>query len=71
LSSAFFPPELSGGWFEAVAAVNPVSWIVDAARSLVIDGFTFADAVTAIGITGILMSVLTSGAVLTLQRVSR
>ena len=71
LSSAFFPPELSGGWFEAVAAVNPVSWIVDAARSLVIDGFTFADAVTAIGITGILMSVLTSGAVLTLQLVSR
>lgn len=71
MSSAFFPPELSGGWFEQVAAVNPVSWIVDAARELVIDDFGLGAAVTAIAVTGAMMALLTSLAVGVLQRSAR
>ena len=39
LSSAFFPLDLAGGWFERVAVLNPVSWIVDGLRELIIGGW--------------------------------
>lgn len=68
LSSAFFPPELSGGWFERVAAVNPVSWIVDATRELVIDGFAWGSAAVAVAVTAAMMAVLNAVAVDTLRR---
>ena len=37
-SSAFFPRETMTGWFKAVADVNPISYLVEAMRDLVIDG---------------------------------
>ena len=37
-SSAFFPRETMTGWFRAVADVNPISYLVEAMRDLVIDG---------------------------------
>ena len=38
LSSAFFPTELMAGWYQQVAEANPITWIIDAARELVITG---------------------------------
>ncbi|NOX31822.1 MAG: ABC transporter permease [Actinobacteria bacterium] len=66
MSSAFFPPELSGGWFETVARLNPVSWLVDASRDLVIDGFTVSAAATAVGLAAAGMAIVTAEAVRTL-----
>jgi ABC-2 type transport system permease protein len=37
-SSAFFPRETMTGWFKAVADVNPISYLVEAMRDLVIEG---------------------------------
>ena len=37
-SSAFFPRETMTGWFKAVADVNPISYLVEAMRDLVIKG---------------------------------
>ena len=37
-SSAFFPRETMTGWFRTVADVNPISYLVEAMRGLVIDG---------------------------------
>ena len=37
-SSAFFPRETMSGWFKALADVNPISYLVEAMRDLVIDG---------------------------------
>ncbi len=61
-SSISLPRELlGGGWFEAVATVNPVSYLVEGMRSLVITGwdaqalalgFGFAVALFAVGLLG-------------------
>jgi ABC-2 type transport system permease protein len=61
-SSISLPRELlGGGWFEAVATVNPVSYLVEGMRSLVITGwdaqalalgFGFAVALFALGLFG-------------------
>jgi ABC-2 type transport system permease protein len=37
-SSAFFPRETMTGWFKTVADVNPISYLVEAMRDLVIEG---------------------------------
>jgi ABC-2 type transport system permease protein len=41
LSSAFFPRNLMHGWFRAAAGVNPLSWMIEGLRNLVIRGFAF------------------------------
>ena len=50
LSSAFFPRALMRGWFQTVATYNPVSWIIEALRNLVIRGFDVSDVVRALGV---------------------
>lgn len=50
LSSAFFPPEISGGWFERLADANPLSYMVDGMRNLHISGWDLGDALSAIGV---------------------
>lgn len=50
VSSAFFPTALMEGWYQTVAEVNPITWMIDSARDLVIYGFDLADAVRAVGI---------------------
>ena len=50
LSSAFFPPEISGGWFERVADLNPLSYMVDGMRELHISGWDLGDAAMSIGV---------------------
>jgi len=37
-SSAFVPPETMPGWLEAIAEANPVTWVIDAARGLMLGG---------------------------------
>lgn len=68
-SSISLPRELlGGGWFEAVATVNPVSYLVEGMRSLVITGwdaqalalgFGFAVALFAAGLFGASVSMRT------------
>jgi ABC-2 type transport system permease protein len=50
LSSAFFPTELMKGWYQSVAEINPLTWMIDGARGLVIDEFTLAYAAEALGV---------------------
>lgn len=54
LSSAFFPTALMKGWYQSVAEANPLSWMIDGARGLVIDEFTLAYAAKALGVAGVL-----------------
>ncbi|MDH5239094.1 MAG: ABC transporter permease, partial [Acidimicrobiia bacterium] len=54
ISSAFFPTELMNGWYQKVAEYNPVSWIINPVRRLVIEGWSWTDAATAIGLTATL-----------------
>ena len=55
LSSAFFPPELSGGWFETVANVNPITWMIDAVRELVVVGWNTEAAFRAVGVAAAML----------------
>lgn len=49
-SSAFFPTALMAGWYQWVAEHNPITWMIDSARDLVIYGFDVRDAAQAIGV---------------------
>lgn len=50
LSSAFFPRALMSGWFKTVADVNPLSHMIEAARSLVIRGWDIGEFTTGLAI---------------------
>jgi ABC-2 type transport system permease protein len=54
ISSAFFPRQLMHGWFRAVATVNPISWMVESLRHLVIVGFDAGSVCRAALIVGVL-----------------
>jgi ABC-2 type transport system permease protein len=47
LSSAFFPTSLMSGWYQQVARINPLTWVIDAIRRLVITGWSWSDAIQA------------------------
>ena len=57
LSSAFFPRETMHGWFKVVATINPLSWMVEALRHLVIEGFDAAAALRAVAIVLVICAV--------------
>ncbi len=49
LSSAFFPTELMTGWYQTMAELNPITWVIDAARQLVIAEWSWREAGIALG----------------------
>lgn len=63
MSSAFFPTSLMSGWFRLVAENNPITWIVDPLRDLVVTGWSWTDAAAALGIPAV-CAVATVGAAL-------
>jgi ABC-2 type transport system permease protein len=54
ISSAFFPTTLMNGWFRWVAERNPLSWLINSVRDLIISGFDATDAVRAVAIASVL-----------------
>jgi ABC-2 type transport system permease protein len=50
LSSAFFPTELMTGWYQQLAEANPITWMIDASRHLVIVGWSGSEAGKALGV---------------------
>ena len=68
LSSAFFPTTLMSGWYQTAAEANPLSWLIDAARQLVITGFSWSDAATAVGLALVFAGVGVVAANLALRR---
>ena len=54
LSSAFFPTQLMTGWYQTMAQLNPISWMINGARDLVINGFSFVSAAKALGVAAVL-----------------
>lgn len=68
VSSAFFPTELMSGWYRTAAQANPLSWLIDAARNLVVVEFTWGQAFAAVG-WSVVLAVLGIGlALLALRR---
>ena len=63
MSSAFFPTDLMHGWFQTVAEHNPLSWMINGARDLVIVGFDPMDALEALAVPAVIASLTISLAV--------
>jgi ABC-2 type transport system permease protein len=59
-SSAFFPTALMAGWYQWVAERNPITWMIDSARDLIIYGFDLRDAVQAVGVAIVLAVLMVS-----------
>ncbi len=68
LSSAFFPTNLMSGWYKAVAEANPVTFVINPTRRLVIGDWSWADAGQAVGTSALLGVLGVSGAVVALRR---
>jgi ABC-2 type transport system permease protein len=68
ISSAFFPRQLMHGWFKTVATVNPLSWLVEGLRHLVITGFAFKPMLQSLGVVLGLVFLSLLGASLALRR---
>lgn len=56
-SSMFFPREVMSGWYQDLASANPMSYLVEAARRLVINQFAWSDAAMVIGICVAILAV--------------
>ena len=56
-SSAFFPKQLMNGWFKTVATVNPMSFMIEAVRALIIKGFSVRDSLDALAVVAAIFAV--------------
>ncbi|MBM3662468.1 MAG: hypothetical protein FJW94_06195 [Actinobacteria bacterium] len=54
LSSAFFPTQLMSGWYQRVAEANPITWMIDGMRELVLVGWSWSAALAAVAVPGVL-----------------
>ncbi len=68
LSSAFFPRGLMTGWYQTVAGVNPVSWMIEAQRRLLLEGFAATDAAVAVAVAAGIGVVSVGASLLALRR---
>ncbi len=67
VSGTFWPTSLMKGLYGNVARHNPITWIIEPLRELVIEGWSWSSAGRALGITFALAVVTTSLAFLTLR----
>jgi ABC-2 type transport system permease protein len=67
LSSAFFPRTLMSGWFQDAATINPLSHMIESARSLVISGWDVAEFLYGLSIAGGLLVIGIAISLLALQ----
>jgi ABC-2 type transport system permease protein len=68
MSSAFFPTALMSGWFRVVAENNPITWVIDPTRRLVIAGWSTGDAIQAMVVPAAVALVTVSLAIRALHR---
>ena len=68
MSSAFFPTNLMSGWFRDVAEANPVTWIIDPVRRLVLEGWSWSDVGQALVVPLAISVVTVTMAVVALNR---
>lgn len=67
-SAAFFPRELMRGWFRAVATYNPITWMIESMRHLVLVGWDAGEAATAVAVPAAIAVVGTAIALRSLRK---
>lgn len=54
LAPTFLPREQLAGWLEAVSAMNPTTYVLEAMRALLIDGWEAGTVLTGVAVIGVL-----------------
>jgi ABC-2 type transport system permease protein len=54
LTTAFAPLEALSGWLEAVARLNPVTYLLDGLRALIIEGWVWSEIAKGLGAIAVL-----------------
>jgi ABC-2 type transport system permease protein len=54
ISSAFFPTTQMSGLYRTIAEANPLTWMIDGARNLVVLGFSWSDLGTSLAVGAVL-----------------
>jgi len=67
LSPAFAPKEIFAGWLEFLATINPVTYILEGMRSLVLTGWEPADLLAALAAIGGLLVITSTLSLLALR----
>ncbi|MBT4678210.1 MAG: ABC transporter permease, partial [Acidimicrobiaceae bacterium] len=62
------PTALMSGWFRVVAENNPITWVIDPMRRLVIAGWSTGDAIQAMVVPAVMALVTVCLAVRALHR---
>ena len=62
LSAAFMPRELLSGWFQVAVAINPVNYVMEGIRVIVIEGWVWKTILTGLVSLVAMSVVLTAGA---------
>lgn len=62
LTTGFMPKEFLSGWFKTAATVNPVTYVLDAMRALVITGWDWSTLLTGVGVLAGMTAFLIAGA---------
>ena len=68
MSSAFFPVDQMKGWYQTAAEHNPVTFIIDPLRRLVVQGWSWHDAAAGLGYAFAFMVLTNLLALMTLRR---
>ena len=66
-SSAFFPRNLMGGWFQDAATINPLSHLIEGLRTQIIDGVQMGPYLTSLAIAGTTFAIAITVATLALR----
>jgi len=58
LTTAFMPKEVLPGWFKIAVAINPVTYVLESLRTIVIEGWEWGTILTGVWVLGVMLGVL-------------
>ena len=58
LTTAFVPEELLGGWFKVATKINPVTYVMEALRTIVIEGWEWGTILTGLWVLVVMVGFL-------------
>ena len=58
LTTAFMPEELLSGWFKVAVKANPVTYVTEAMRALVVEGWEWNTILTGVWVTVVMVALL-------------
>ena len=58
LTTAFIPEDQLTGWFKVAVKINPVTYVMEAMRAIVLEGWEWETFFTGVWVAGVMLAVL-------------